>query len=375
MSDKSVDWSLVLINTPISLYLPKVDIVNLSSTSKLLRSKFTLLIFKSIVFDDKVLFNQNKYFMNKKILEFRAKDSWWDLRFIAKNWFNNELVFKEAHIDSFIKDINRQLKQNAFHCKSLRFECLGKACYFLFPLTLEFSNLRTLSLNTCVISLDQLNGTLESLANLEVLELKCVDIINSLGSNSTNSISLPRNLRSLTYINNKSASSDLPNLKPIKFLTTDNIIDITPSNNLFPQHLPKLAKLNYYSITLTEEFTGLLNFNNQIEDLSLPITLLSSIKNNIRLLKNLKKLKLFAQNFRYEQVTADNLDIPAFPNLEELSLNLRTSTELEFAELLIKKCGKLFRLNVVSNNLEYKKLKELVKFANGLRYFNNEKII
>ncbi|KXN64663.1 hypothetical protein CONCODRAFT_161434, partial [Conidiobolus coronatus NRRL 28638] len=369
-----IDWTLILINTQIPLYLCKPSLINLSLASKLIRSKLSSLVYKNLTINDIVLSNQPNYFMDKKLLELENFGYLANIWAIGKNGFNRELAFKEVRIDSFINRVKGQLKSWAKYCKLVNFECLGNACYFLLPITLEFLNLRTLSFNMCAISLAQLNNILSKVSKLEVLALRRVDIINSPDSNSTNTIKFPNGLYSLTYINNMLSSSNLPDTKPIQFLKTNDSIDTTPSPHLSPQFLPRLSKLNYYSTTITDEFIEFLSINSQIEDLSLPITFLSSIKTNIKLLLNLKKLKLYAQSFRYEQVTADNLNIPAFPNLKELNLNLRTNTELEFAELLIKKCAKLSKLNILSSNLEYKKLKGLVKFANSLRYFNDERV-
>jgi hypothetical protein len=167
----------------------------------------------------------------------------------------------------------------------------------------------------------------------------------------------------------------LPLENPLQFLTNVGEICTPSTHRLLPLQLPNLLKLYYIDIAIDEEFIEFLQINCQIEDLGLPLNFLSYIKQNQVLLTNLKNLKLYSSNFHAERVIADSLNIPAFPNLEELNLNLKTNTDLEFAKLLIKKCTKLFKLNVSSNNLEHKKLKRLVKFANGVRYFNNERVI
>jgi hypothetical protein len=374
MTVDAIDWRSILTNTPISEYLSGDDIINLSLASKLIRSKLVSLVFKNLILSNKVLFNESNYFMEEKVLEFGNFEYFTNIWVIGKNFFDKELAIKESRIDPFIENFKAQLRLCANHCKSISFECLGEACYFLFPMILEFQNLRRLSLNLCVISLDKFKSVLKMLDNIEILELKFVNFINSPELNSTNNIALPRNLRSITYINNKSGSSNLPDIKPIQFLTTENLIDTTPAYHLSAQYLPKLSKLNYNSTTLIEEFVELLDINTQIEDLSLPISNLSSIKTNIRLLESLKKLKFYPQSLRNNQVTAYSSDIPNFPNLEELNLNLRASTEFELAEKLIRNCPKLARLNVISDNLEYSKLRELTRFAEKLNYFNDEKL-
>jgi hypothetical protein len=251
---------------------------------------------------------------------------------------------------------------------------LGKAYYFLLPITLEFLNLRTLTLNLCVISLSKFNHLLERLTKLEVLYLNNIDITESLDNNSACYIRPPKSISCLTYSNINSWPTKLPLENPLEFLTNVGKICTASTHLLLPVQLPNLLKLSYIDIAIDQELIDFLQINCQIEGLSLPLNFLSYIKQNRALLTNLKKLKLYAPNFHEEQVTVDSLSIPVIPNLEELHLNLRTNTELEFSKLLIKKCAKLFRLNVFSGSLEYSKLKELVRFAKKLYYFNNERL-
>ncbi|KXN67723.1 hypothetical protein CONCODRAFT_10175 [Conidiobolus coronatus NRRL 28638] len=371
-NENAIDWNLILINVQIHLYLPKSDLANLSLTSKLIGKKLFPMLYKSTKISENILLNQPSYFMNNQILEFRDIDSLSYLRLIGKNWFNKEAAFKEAHIDPFIKELKSQVKLRAIRSESLSFDHLLKACYYLLPITLEFLNLRNLSLNYCIVSLKQLNNVMEKLTKLEVLDLKNIYIIKSSDCSSINNINLPQSLCSLTYSNVNSWLTNIPLKKPHHFLSTtcmvyDNLIRL-----FSPVHISSLRKFCYISNIGSEEYIAFLRFNNQIEDLSLPITLISAIKTNSELLTNLKKLRLYAQNFNYEQIAPDNLNIPNFPNLEELNLNLRTNTEMKFAELLIKKCPKLRKLNITSIEFEIQKLRELVKFAKNLKYFNGE---
>ncbi|KXN65025.1 hypothetical protein CONCODRAFT_13540 [Conidiobolus coronatus NRRL 28638] len=369
MIDGRIDWNLILINTEIPLYLSKADIINISLTSKFIRSKFTSLIFKSLTLNESVLSNQSNYFMDKKIFEFGNFNYLTNIWIIGKNGFNRELAFKEARIDPFIKQLNAQLNSEATHFRSVSFECLDKACYYLLPITLEFLNLRTLSFNMCVVSLAQLNGILSKLSRLEILELKGTSLIISTDSNSAKEIAFPQSLISLTYINSKFSITDLPLEKPLEFLTNNNTVYPHSNHPLLPPRLPKLKKLNYFSTSFNEELIEFLQINNQIESLSIPMNYLSLIKLNQELITNLKKLKLFIESICYNHLTADNSIIPAFPNLGELNLNLMTNTELKFAGLLIKKCPKLSKLNIYSNNLDFKNVRELTKYANNLKYF------
>jgi hypothetical protein len=234
--------------------------------------------------------------------------------------------------------------------------------------------LRALTLNRCAISLEQLNNVLQKLIKLEVFELKTVDIIKSSHSNSTSKIIFPQSLRSLIYINNKPGVTNLPVKKPLQFLTINYIAYSRSIHPLLHNYLPNLLKFNYICNEVNEEFINFLSTNNQIQDLSIPIIFLPLIKTNTELLSNLKKLRLYAQNFSFEQIIPDNSNIPKFPNLEELNLNLRTNIEYEFAKLLIKNCFKLIRLNVISIKFEMDKLRDLVKFSKKLKYFNDERL-
>jgi hypothetical protein len=132
--------------------------------------------------------------------------------------------------------------------------------------------------------------------------------------------------------------------------------------------VPKLKTFNYFSTVFNRELVDFLEINNQIEHLSLPMNYLSLIKFNEELLTNLKRLKLYIESICYKPITLESSNIPGFPNLESLNLNLMTSTELKFAGLLIKKCPKLLKLNVFSN-LEVNYMRELPKSAKNLKYF------
>ncbi|KXN64703.1 hypothetical protein CONCODRAFT_170725, partial [Conidiobolus coronatus NRRL 28638] len=291
-------------------------------------------------------------------------------------WFNKDAAFKKAHIDPFIKEFDDQLKPLTIYCKSLYFEYLGNAVYYLFPITYKFRNSRTLYFYKCVFSLEQLSNILEKLTKLEVLDLNNIDIIKSLDFNSTNEIIFPQNLSSLTYINIRSWLTTLPLKKPLEFLTTTSSIDITSDHSLLPQLLPKLKKFDYFSSTLKYELLKFLDINYQIVDLRLPIIFLSYIIPDQKFLTGLKKLNLYATNFVSVDVNADKAIIPDLRNLEELELILDTSAQLEYAKLLIRNCPKLRKLNITSIEFKIQKLRELVKFAKNLNilmvkyYFN-----
>jgi hypothetical protein len=293
---------------------------------------------------------------------------------IGKYQFNVDLAYKETQIDPFINTAMVELKQIGKYFKSLSFECLGNVCYFLQPLTYEFPNLRTLSFIMCTISLTQLNSILEKLTKLEALELNYLHLVKSSNSNFTENIAFPQSLRSLTYNHNTSSTTSLPLEKPLQFLSVNYIIHNRSAHPLLPIKLPNLHKLHYANTAVHEEFLEFLIINNHIEDLSIPITFIPTLKSNAELLSNLKILKLLNFKELSIKVTTESRNIPKLNNLMELSLDLRTSDELEFAGMLIKRCPKLHKLNIKSLRFELQKFSELIKYANNLKYFNEKRL-
>ncbi|KXN64704.1 hypothetical protein CONCODRAFT_14097, partial [Conidiobolus coronatus NRRL 28638] len=254
MIDNSIDWTLVLITTSVRLYLTKTDLINLSLTSKLLRSKIIPKIFDNLVINDQILLRQSEYFMHNQEPKFGNLSYLTNIWVIGKNGFSADLAFKETQIDPFIKIANFQLKSVGSYFKSLSFECLGNVCYFIQPLACEFQNLRTLSFIMCTISLTELNSIFEKLTKLEAVELSYVHLIKSPDSNSTENILFPQSLSSLTYNYNKSDTTNFPLKKPLEFLTNNYKINNRSAHPLLPVHLPNLHKLHYISNAVHEEF-------------------------------------------------------------------------------------------------------------------------
>jgi hypothetical protein len=370
----TTDWELVIINAPIHLYLHKSYLINLSLASKLIHAKLTPILYNTIKINKKFLSSQPNFFMSH-IINFEYDDSLSNLWLIAKNWFNMDLSFKIAHIDPFIKEFNDKFKPRAIHCKSLYFEYLGNANYYLFPIACKFQNLRALYICDCVFSLEQFNNALENLVKLEILDLSDINIIKSPDSNSSNEVILPQNLHTLNYLFVRSCSTTLHLKMHFKFLEAEISTDTTPGQSLPPQLLPKLKKLDYVNGTLDNELVIFLDINFQIEDLRLPIIFLSYIISDKKFLSCLKKLKLYATDIVTVDVNEYNAAIPDLSNLERLSLYLNTNSQLNYAKLLIKNCPNLFALKVSTRDLKYYKLRELAKVSKNIMYFNDEIII
>ncbi|KXN65523.1 hypothetical protein CONCODRAFT_12868 [Conidiobolus coronatus NRRL 28638] len=243
-----IDWTMVLIKTPITRYLGKFDALDLSLTNKRIRLKLYSKIFDDLIIDSKVLNSHSNYFDLKRCYQFRNLT--WIKRFkLARKYGSNkDLAFKEVQIDPFIKEITSTLISASIHCKSLIFHNLTRASYFLFPVFDNFINLRKLYLCGCEIPNSNFINLLTKLDNLDILIMQCIylTLTNYEDRSLARNIKLPISLKKLTYLSVRLEITDWYQMKPREVIRNITLGDDVEDLDIMPQIFPNLKYFEFY---------------------------------------------------------------------------------------------------------------------------------
>jgi hypothetical protein len=174
------------------------------------------------------------------------------------------LAFKDIQIDSFIEEASNTLNavSSSVHCKALDMDRLERACYFIFPIFCNHSNLKKLTLCSCDMPFIKFSNLLAKLGNLEELYMRYVSLILSPNEarNSSPNLQFPKSLTKLTYQYIKFGITDYPETRPLQFVRNIKRVYFREDLNLSPQFLPNLKSLVFYNGGLNvREFEKFLN--------------------------------------------------------------------------------------------------------------------
>jgi hypothetical protein len=250
-----IDWAMVIFNSPITDYLDKYRVLDLSLTNKRIRAKLHPKLFNDLTISSRVLLSHHNYFDQWKYLRFDNLTYMEKLQLTINYGFSRELAFKEIQIDPFIEEAISTLNgTSSMHCKALEFSNLERACYFIFPIFCNHLNLNKLILCSCDIPFIKLYNLLIKLENLEELDMHQVNLIlnPNEASNSSPNLHFPKSLIKLDYQYIKLGITDYPEARPLKFLREmKGILKRRGYRKeylyLLPQYLPNLKSLSFYS--------------------------------------------------------------------------------------------------------------------------------
>jgi hypothetical protein len=366
----AIDWELALINSPIPEYLNKYDLLSLSATSKRARYEVYPYLFHKMRIISKMLYSKSNFFQNKNSFDFDSFSNSEKEELLIKYNNNKELAFKKTIVDPFVNQTANSLSRFSPSCKFLILDQLLKASYFLKPAIEQFLNLKRLHVYHCDFHLQLFNDMLSKLDKLKVLNLDNINLLKGTEDQGlANIIVFPSSLKSLNYGSVKLVVNDSPQLNTIEFAQNRIPRYDGSSLDLSPQNLPMLKLLTYTFESPSINFANFLKFNNQIVDLTLPITQLTPDTLPIlSRMPNLKRLKADTKNTIY---FVPNVD-PYLYHLNQLNdLSLFVSTESDFALIsqFIKLTPNLSRLDIRAiNNTQFE---DFNKLLNNLNYFDD----
>jgi hypothetical protein len=363
-----IDWELIIINNPLFKYLSKYELLDLSLTSKRLRSKACPRLFETLKINNKVLYSQPNFFKHKHNFELDRLTYWEKLRLLSTHSFDKNLLFKETQIDPFINQSATTLRNVGKYCKALNLRELQNSSYFLIPIATEFLNLTQLYVYNCELPLYRFNVILTKLAKLEILHLDIVQFLKcSEDSDLPNDVNFPQGLKALKYERILLVITDSPHLNTIDF--TYNLIPVSNSTllGLPVKHLPKLEVLSFGKRDNSQSLTKFLEINPQLKSLCLTIALLTPDSlSTLTSMPNLECLKIETNGTYFEE-----FNIPSSPNLEQLKdlfLYITTESDFNLITQLIKFTPNLTQLTIRTKvNEQFENFDRLV---GSLKYFS-----
>jgi hypothetical protein len=258
-----IDWTIVLVKTPIARYLSKYDGINLSLTNKRIRIKLNPIIFNDIIIDSEVLSSHSNYFDQNKYYKFNNLTYMERLKLVKKYGLNMDLAFKEVRIDPFIEEANSMLSSASVYCESLTFCLLERPCYFLFTIFDNYLNLTKLNLCWCSIPCFNFINLLSKLEKLEILVMENIDLIlrKSEDSNLARNLKFPISLKELNYLYVSLGITNSFQLRPREIIRNPKLGYCTKNLEITPQILPNLKYFKFYHYGRCtgkiEEFMGL----------------------------------------------------------------------------------------------------------------------
>ncbi|KXN67720.1 hypothetical protein CONCODRAFT_167198 [Conidiobolus coronatus NRRL 28638] len=293
-SEIQIDWGSVIIKNYLHQYLSKSDIFTISQISKKVRQDLNSILFNTLTITEDYLYTYQNYFKHETIYTFQNLQYWEKLRLFSKFNFNREIAFKTNQIDGFVDQLNSELKDIALNFRTLNFDSLNKAGYFLIPLTYRFLNLSQLTLISLEVPLFQFSLILSKLQKLEILNLQSISLLKSSEDlEIANILHFPQSLIELTYSLIWIDVTDLPRLSTIEFVTNENLRYTNVDLELTPQYLPNLKKLDYCNMRLSTQLTKFIELNLQLEYLHLPNIFLDIVNREIiDRMSNLKDLSV-----------------------------------------------------------------------------------
>ncbi|KXN67721.1 hypothetical protein CONCODRAFT_19422 [Conidiobolus coronatus NRRL 28638] len=362
-----IDWEFILINNPIFKYLSKYELLDLSLTSKRLRSKISPRLFNTLRINNKVLYSQPNFFQHKNNFELDRLTYWEKIRLLSTHSFDKNILFKETQIDPFINQSAATLRKVANYCKVLNLYELKNSSYFLIPIATEFLNLTQFYIYNCELPLYRFNVILTKLVKLEILHLDIVQFLKSSeDSDLANDVNFPQSLKALNYERILLVITDSPQLNTIDF--TYNLIPVSNSTllGLPVKHLPKLELLSYGKRDNSQSLTKFLEINPQLKSLCLTIALLTPASlSTITSMPNLERLKIETNGTYFEE-----FNIPSSPNLEQLKdlfLYITTESDFNLINQFIKFTPNLTQLTIRTKANEQFEIFD--KLVDSLKYF------
>ncbi|KXN67715.1 hypothetical protein CONCODRAFT_10166 [Conidiobolus coronatus NRRL 28638] len=365
----SIDWELILIDSPIFQYISKYELLDLSFISKRIRLKVSPYLFSKLRIKPKVLYTQPNFFQHRNNFDLDRLTYWERFILLGTYFFDKNLAFRETQIDPFINQSATTLSKIGQYCNVLIFDQLKKASYFLIPITVEFLNLTELFIFKCELPLYKFNIILSKLVKLEILHLDTIYFIKSIeDSELKNDINFPQNLEVLSYEYIYLVVTDLPQFHTIEFAynlmgTYESIVLELPLKSF-----PKLKVLNYGKAEESLSLIKFLDINPQLKALCLNVAILRpAILSILTSMPNLEGLKIETNGTSFEEFEIHSLS--NLQKLQVLNLNIITGSDFRLITQFIKFTPNLTRLTIeTSANAQFESFDKMVE---SLKYFNN----
>jgi hypothetical protein len=243
-----IDWTIVLVETPIARYLSKYDGIGLSLTNKRIRAKLYPKIFNDIFINLKILRAHSNYYNQKKYHQFDNLTYMEKIKLVKKYGFNKDLAFKKVQIDPFIEEANNTLSSVSTYCESLSLYNLKRSCYFLFPIFDNYINLSKLSLRWCDVPFSNFANLITKLKKLEILVMECINLIlsKSEDSNLARNLKYPISLKAFDYLYINLGITNCYELTSREIIRNTKFEYYTEKLEINPQILPSLKHFKCY---------------------------------------------------------------------------------------------------------------------------------
>jgi hypothetical protein len=331
---RNTEYEGILFFNEIQQYLTKLDLIELSTTNKYLRSKLKNQIFKGVHFFYPHLAQLPNYIQSEQLEE---DESAVDL--ISK--------YQNYKINKFVTELEGEINGFSKYFKSFEFFELRRDGYFIIPLALDYCHLTTLTICECMLGLRDFNKILEKLGKLENLELFNLKLFNQLDQRDIiYETVLPPNLKVTSLSNMLIYTTDLTD-SPHKFLF-DYTVGFEVERYYLPlQQVPKLEKLVLYDADYDADFIHkFLILNPQLLELKLPFRnftfeSISTLSENDRL----KHMQIeFAYYYGGNSLEAD---LPVLHSLSSLYISNVPVTRYNVVSQIVNAFPNIINLNIM----------------------------
>ncbi|KXN67128.1 hypothetical protein CONCODRAFT_120917 [Conidiobolus coronatus NRRL 28638] len=340
-NSSQINWEDVLITKEFQACLQFEDLKELSLVSKLLRSKLKPKLFSNIVLNGKLF---DPCFINGKNLIYEYFEFF---RYIM-SWNSIEEYedshCKELEVEPAYKEFEDQILGFKHLVKSFNLTELGSAGYYLLPLANSFSNLNTLKILNCTVSLSGFNDLLSSKDKLTSIELTYTNFTKLPTEKlKLEDVKFPKTLTNLYVYECHLGENELIT-NPYDFLF-DKVYSGTTNDFILPStSIPSLKNLSflapYYNDSGLNEFLGA---NNQLEFLHFKSSSLDQVKiDHFQKSKTLKKLEIVCESEMFNEV-----NIPTLSSIEEIEIQyLRPKVFTTIKDLCLSSPN-LKKLNII----------------------------
>jgi hypothetical protein len=355
-ASKAIEWERAFILFEFQQYLDISNLLEVSLINRYLREKMKKTIFKVIKLNFSNVYNFPEYFTPHRF-EIEGEN----LTELEKS------NFKCSRIDPSVAKLASEIDKYSSYFKSLQFNHLDNAGYFVIPIIERFSHLSSLNIHKCYINLSVFNKLmlkLNKLLHLRLYDLKFMKLPSE--GHIERETQFPATLKELhlgdLYL---STTNSLNN--PYDLLYSYDIQIEEEDYHLPPQRFIEIKKLGLYRYFKDQRYiSSLLNLNPQLSTIALPLQFYTiEVAKLLSNSKNIKNMTIDIVN--EEQSYSPQIELPCLDSLSSLSVPYMFKEEFPKFYQIISSCPNLTKLDIEVNNFRVELINTLSRKLKHLK--------